>query len=312
VRIMRPQPPCSSQPATPHLSQQLRLAQPSLTRQALLTFTAAALSLPPLSSLAAQPPASLKARLDSQNPAFLVKPRNGGLAAPAETRYPEWLEGEWSVEQTFAGYEMPLKDAIPRDQLMAEGNVPGFKKLSLALFPDVGKEGIRYTMRWARDAEGAVREDRAANLNSAIRGGLGYDAIDYIDYKTDRGNPGLLGSNAGNPNRLKLVFAPGLTKNADRIELFVNARETEAPREDLFYTAEALKQVTFSPRRSINGEYAHFMSYRRVSADQVDVVVITAAYSDPLELERFFQKVGGSAPLILFSHTLRLRKTAAS
>jgi len=238
-----------------------------------------------------------------------MKPRTSGFSPPAEARYPDWLEGEWSVEQAFAGYEMPNKDYIPRDVLMAEADVPGFKKLSIASLPDVGKEGVRFTMRWARDAEGIVREDRTANLNSAIRGGLGYDAIDYIDYKTDQGNPGgLLGSNAGNPNRLKLVFAPGLTKNADRIELFVNAREAEAPSEDLFYTSEALKQVTFSPRRSINGEYAHFISYRRVSPTAVDVVMVTAVYSEPLQLERFFQKVGGSQPLILFSHVQRMRK----
>ena len=288
-------------------------SQPSLSRQALLML-AATVSFTPFGSLAAQPiqpPTSIKERLDSQNPSFLVKPRNSGLSAPAEARYPDWLEGEWSVEQTFAGYEMPVKDIIPRDTLMAEADVPGFKKLSIAFLPDVGKEGVRFTMRWVRDADGFVREDRAANMNSAIRGGLGYDAIDYIDYKTDRGNPGLLGSNAGNPNRLKLVFAPGLTKNADRIEIFVNARETEAPREDLFYTTEALKQVTFSPQRSINGEYGHFISYRRVSPTQVDVVMITASYSEPLQLERFFQRVGGNQPLILFSHAQRMRKKEA-
>ena len=288
------------------------------SRRSLLSTAAWAPLLPLLAPLPApsaspptaiaSPPSSIKARLDSQNPSFLTKPRTSGLQAPAEAKYPDWLVGEWSVEQTFAGYEMPLKDVIPRDALMAEGDVPGFKKLSIASLPDVGKEGVRFTMRWARDAEGYVREDRAANLNSAIRGGLGYDAIEYIEYKADRGNPGLLGSNAGNPNRVKLVFAPGLTKNADRIELFVNARETEAPREDLFYTTEALKQVTFSPQRSINGEYCHFISYRRVSPTQVDVVMITAAYSEPLQLERFFQRVGGNQPLILFSHAQRMRK----
>ena len=85
----------------------------------------------------------------------------------------------------------------------------------------------------------------------------------------------------------------------------------QAPGEDLFYTTEALKQVTFSPQRSINGEYCHFTSYRRVSPSQVDVVIITAAYAEPLQLERFFQRVGGNQPIILFSHTLRLRKKDA-
>ena len=49
-----------------------------------------------------------------------------------------------------------------------------------------------------------------------------------VDYKDDPNNRFGLGSNAGNPNRLKLVFAPGLTTNADRIEIFCNARESAA------------------------------------------------------------------------------------
>ena len=114
-----------------------------------------------------------------------------------------------------------------------------------------------------------------------------------------------------NPNRLKLVFAPGLTTNAQRIELFVNARETEAPSETLFYTSETLKQTTFSgtSSRQVNGEYCHFTSFRRVSPTAVDAVIVTAIYADPLQLERFFVKVGGSRPLIIFSHGLRMTKS---
>ena len=39
------------------------------------------------------------------------------------------------------------------------------------------------TLQWAKDENGKVRERRAANLNSAIRGGLGYDAIERIEWK---------------------------------------------------------------------------------------------------------------------------------
>ena len=291
-----------------------------LSRQDMLLTTAiasiASLSTP-RPSLAVGPtpsvPASIKERLDSQDTRLLLKPVNQGLAVPAEAAYPTWLEGEWRVTQTFAGYELPSKDVIPRDALFREADVPGFKKCSIALLPDVGKEGVTMTLRWAQDETGIVREDRAANLRSAIRGGLGYDAVERVEYKEDRGNPlGLLGSNAGNQNRLKLLFAPGLTTNADRIELFVNARETERPvgRDDLFYTTEAIRQVTFSgtSSRQVNGEYCHFHSYRLVSPNRVDAVVVTAVYADPLQLERFFVQVGGVKPIVVFSHRLQMEK----
>ena len=223
-------------------------------------------------SVSADGPASIKARLDAADARLLTKPKNGFAGPPAEATYPDWLEGEWKARTTFAGYELPAKDVIPRDKLFAEEDVPGFKKCSLAMFPDVGKDGVEFEMRWARDASGAVREDRAANLRAAMRGGLGYDAVERVDYKIAPSNPiAGLGFETGpnNPNRIRLVFAPGLTKNADRIELFINARQTEAPSADLFYVAEEMRQITYSARRSINGEYAHFVSYRRRSDAEV-------------------------------------------
>ena len=177
--------------------------------------------------------------------------------APAEAAFPDWLEGDWRASLEFSGYELPAKDAISREALFAEGNVPGFQKCSIALIPDVGKEGVSFDMRFARDKAGIVREDRVANLRSSIRGGLGYDAIERIDYKDDPMLPNPFGVN---PNRLKLVFAPGLTNNAERIELFVTSRETEQPSPDLFIMSEGLRQVTFSAStkagvaRQVNGE----------------------------------------------------------
>ena len=127
-------------------------------------------------------------------------------------------------------------------------------------------------------------------------------------WQEDPNNSFGLGSNTGNPNRIKLVFAPGLTQNAERIELFLNTRESEAPSPDLFYTAEEMRQVTFSRSGSVNGEYAHFASYRRLPSGNVDMTVLTAVYSDPLQLERFVVKVGPNRPLILFSHQLALSR----
>ena len=88
----------------------------------------------------------------------------------------------------------------------------------------------------------------------------------------------------------------------------VPSAEAEAPSPDLFYTAEEMRQVTFSRSGSVNGEYAHFASYRRLPSGNVDMTVLTAVYSDPLQLERFVVKVGPNRPLILFSHQLSLTR----
>ena len=71
---------------------------------------------------------------------------------------------------------MPL--IFERAELFAEPNVPGFARTSIAFFPDVGRENVKFRLRWTRDDGGAVREDRAANYAAAMRGGLGYDALD--------------------------------------------------------------------------------------------------------------------------------------
>jgi len=238
-----------------------------------------------------------------------VKRSNLGFSPPTELAYPDWLAGEWQASLQFAGYELPAKDAITREALFNEPDVPGFKKASIAFLPDVGKEGVKFRLQWLKDSSGVVREDRVNNFRSAVRGGLGYDAIERVDYKEDPNNRFGLGSNTGNPNRVKLVFAPGLTTNAERIELFINEHEAEQPSPDLFYSSETLRQVTFSAgqSRQVAGEYAHFISYRRVSPNQVDAIIVTACYADPLQLERFFVKVG-SRPIIVFSHGMRLRR----
>ena len=141
-----------------------------LGRQALLAATAASLA-GTSSRPAYSASTSLADRLASRDPKQLAKPFFN--VAPAEATYPEWLDGEWKASLSFDGYELPAKDLIPREQLFAEPNVPGFQKCSIAFLPDVGKEGVTFPMRWARDASGKVREDRAFNLREAIRGGLG-------------------------------------------------------------------------------------------------------------------------------------------
>lgn len=123
---------------------------------------------------------SLSDRLAQRDPRSLAKTVFSSV--PAEARFPSWLDGEWQASLSFDGYELPAKDTLPRNDLFAEPTVPGFQKCSIALIPDVGKEGVTFPMRWFRDGSGAVREDRAANLRAAVRGGLGYDAIVRKDF----------------------------------------------------------------------------------------------------------------------------------
>ncbi|KAL1520735.1 hypothetical protein AB1Y20_022303 [Prymnesium parvum] len=251
----------------------------------------------------------LSERLRSRDAAALSK--TAFNFAPPEAIFPSWLAGEWHASLSFDGYELPVKDLVSREALFAEPTVPGFQKCSIAFLPDVGREGVAFPMRWAEDAAGAVREDRAANLRAAIRGGLGYDAVERVEYKEDPMIPNPFGVN---PNRLAIVFASGLTLNAERIELFVNSRETQEVSSDLFLMSESVRQVTFSASRTsvarqVSGEYAHYFTFKRLADGSVTGNILTAAYADPLQQERFFIKVG-PRPLIIFSHRLRLQRSS--
>ena len=43
----------------------------------------------------------------------------------------------------------------------------------------------------------------------------------------------------------------------------------------------------------------------------MDAVVLTAAYAEALQLERFFVTYGGDRPLLVFSHRMRLTRVPA-
>jgi len=282
----------------------MRLTPLTLGRQALLAAAAAAcatgLARPVLAL-------SLAERLSSHSAKALSKPLFNFAAG--EAAYPEWLLGTWRASLTFDGYELPAKDLLTRDEVFAEPTVPGLQKCSVALIPDVGKEGVQFEMRWVRASDGAVREDRAANLGSAIAGGLGYGAVERVEYKLEPMLPNPFGIN---PNRLSIVFVPGRTLNAERIELFANAREWEAPAPDLFVSSEYLRQVTFSSSktgvpRQVSGEYAHYFTFRRVADGQVEASVLTAAYTEPLQQERLFIKAP-TRPILIYSHRLTLER----
>lgn len=274
----------------------------SVGRQSLLRAVTAAACVTAASHSSAAA-ATLAERMRSRDALALSKPIFN--IAPAEAAYPEWFLGTWRATMSFDGYELPAKDLLTREEIFGEPTVPGLLKCSVAFIPDVGKEGVTFEMRWFRDGRGVVREDRSANLRSAIAGGLGYQAVERVEYMTDSGF-------GANPNRLSLVFIPGRTLNAERIELFANAREWESPVPDLFLESEYVRQVTFSSSRTsvprqVSGEYAHFFTFRRVADEKIEGNVLTSAYTEPLQQERLFMKAA-TRPIIVFSHRLTLER----
>ena len=117
--------------------------------------------------------------------------------------------------------------------MVADVLTPGFQKLSIVQVPDVGSGGT-YPLRWVRRAsDGAVIEDRAANIAAVVAGFLGAPLVAGVDYAPER-----------EPNRLTVRFVPGGTVNAERVELFANAREAATRDDGVFFALEALRQVT--------------------------------------------------------------------
>jgi hypothetical protein len=157
-------------------------------------------------------------------------------------------------------------------------------------------------------------EDRALTLRSLIDAALGYNAVQRMFY-----NP------TQNPNRLSIEFVPYRTINAERIELFCNAREQSNSADDdsLFCCAEYVRQVTFGTGstvgvpRQVSTNYANFYTYKRAAAstnnndqmsDNGDVIMgnlLTTAFLDPQD-PQYFQEP--SKPVVVYSHNFRMQR----
>ncbi|CAJ1330622.1 unnamed protein product [Effrenium voratum] len=170
---------------------------------------------------------------------------------PKQQVYPEWLEGNWTAASRFVGFEFPT---LPRQQVMREEDVPGFKKCSIIDFADVGKSPLEYNMSFVRDGEGVV-EDWPQNLCSTVLAHLEPKGrVTSVDYSPKQ-----------DPNRLTMRLVS--TKNAERVELFVNSRDSEQPEEQTFLCSEyRRRQVTFSSRvaQGNNCNYQHFKTFQRL------------------------------------------------
>jgi hypothetical protein len=213
---------------------------------------------------------------------------------PGAQVYPEFLRGGWDISCKFGGFLFPSQK-IPRERVTANSQTPGFQKCSIAAICDVGKD-TSYRMRID---ETSGLEDRQFTLKSQIDNYLGYNAVSEVLYNAK-----------ANPNRISIDFYEYKTKNAERIELFCNARESEMVAETgVFVCSEYIRQVTFGtgsevgiPRQAV-GNYAHFWTFRKNSSEPNELSgnLLTAGYLDPQD-PLFFDEP--SKPVVVYSHVL--------
>ena len=218
---------------------------------------------------------------------------------PSAQVYPKFMRGEWNVEMSFRGYLFP-STKIPKEQLTANVSIPGFQKCSIAQLSDIGKDRVQYHIKI--DPETGY-EDRQYNLQQTINAHLGYEAVEQVIYDVK-----------SNPNRISIYFTNYRTRNAERIELFVNGRESELvsnPADEklkVFVCSEYIRQVTFSYSqefgiaRQVVGNYAHFWTWRQQESENgLTGNVLTAAYLDPQDPMFFDEPV---KPVVVYSHDL--------
>jgi hypothetical protein len=181
-----------------------------------------------------------------------------------------------------------------------------------------------------------VYEDRAFNLDAVITGYLNQGVgptmvtkvVDGVEYDPEK-----------DANRTTVRLTKGASVNAERIELFANARESETRESDgVFFCAEAVRQVTlgygreYGTARVINTDYQHVWTFTPVYDDdskrveRVKVSLSTAGYAQPSDALRLSAAapVGGAAPVpqlgaagnaafepaVLYSHTITLERAS--
>ncbi len=223
---------------------------------------------------------------------------------PSAQKYPDFMRGEWDVSLRFAGYLFPSTN-ISKDEIVKNVNIPGFQKASIAAIADVGRDLTTYTMKINKDG----LEDRVQTLKGSIDAHLGYNAVNDVIYDP-----------SSNPNRISINFVKNRTRNAERIELFCNARESELVKnpndesKSIFVNSEYARQVTFSlsqefgVARQVVGNYAHFFTWKEGPASEIMTGnILTATYIDPQDA-MFFKEP--SKPVAVYSHQITARRLA--
>ena len=121
-----------------------------------------------------------------------------------------------------------------RQRVVAETDLPGFTKLSIARFGDVGREKTEFDLNFVR-RDGKVIEDYGNNVANALSAHV--DKPDLVKN---------VAWDAANPNRMTMSLKEG-GRNGERIEIFVNSRRSEALEGDIFLNSESIRQMTMGP-----------------------------------------------------------------
>ncbi|OUS48918.1 hypothetical protein BE221DRAFT_67219 [Ostreococcus tauri] len=240
------------------------------------------------------------------------------------TTYPPWMLGEWTCATTFVDASFPRRDVDAR-ALARVPDTPGFRALSVARVPDVGREGtIEHRVRFVR-VDGKTREDVGFNLMEIIDAYVGADAVEAVTTDGD--------------DRTTIRLKPRASPNAERIELFTNARESGVEG-DAFYVRESFRQVSlgygteYGNARVAPTDYEHRWTYTplpdvpggavdETNVNKVHVKLVTAAYvqgQDALRLTASSNprgapvpKLGDAAglafePVIVYTHVSLLER----
>ena len=195
---------------------------------------------------------------------------------PAKQMYPDFLLGEWATTIKFTNFEFPSDSLIDRRELERSVTTPGFQKLSIAYLPDVGVEVMKYRTRFVHDGgddgvvdDRACVEDRGFNLREIFNAYLKDEtAVASVDYDSSK-----------NPNRTTVTLRRGAANNAERIELFTNARASEQKGGITFIAAETVRQVSlgysvdFNTARVINYDYEMVWEYTPLRDDKIAFTV---------------------------------------
>ncbi|KAL7531455.1 hypothetical protein ACHAXR_006953, partial [Thalassiosira sp. AJA248-18] len=249
--------------------------------------------------------AGLASKLSQRDPAQL---KNSVFNIPPGAQvYPEFLRGEWEVSMKYRGFLFP-STSIPKEKLVSNVGIPGFQKLSIAQVGDVGREVTNYRMNIDQSTG---LDDRKVSLSTSINAHVGYEAVREVLYDVK-----------DNANRISIDFIPQRTRNANRIELFCNARESElvsaessASGQTVFVCSEYIRQVTFGlsqefgVARQVVGNYAHFWTWKGDENDKSTVKgnLLTAAYLDAQD-PMFFEEP--SKPVVVYSHDLVAKRAS--
>ena len=159
---------------------------------------------------------------------------------PSAFRYPASFQGIWYFDYKFIGSQFSPQFSLK--QLSSDPNIAGFRKYSIAAFPDIGTSVKNVEAVYQKDTKSEFAfEDRS---NNAVKSLISFASksnvnVDKVDYDV-----------ASNPNRLSLSFTD--QASSGKLEIFTNSRSGSIS-ENNINTVEHFRQSTVRQR---NGQRA--------------------------------------------------------